>query len=97
MSVLLSKRRFYSTTQQLDKSTKLQSSIKYVHPSIIWQVNMRMVKTKIIATLGPGADSQIILRKMIMAGLDVVRLNFSHGTKQDHVHRIKLVRQLNTT
>ena len=54
-----------------------------------------MVRTKIIATLGPSADSQSILRKMILGGLDAVRLNFSHGTDAEHLHRIKLVRSLN--
>jgi pyruvate kinase len=54
-----------------------------------------MVRTKIIATLGPSADSQSILRKMILGGLDAVRLNFSHGTGAEHLRRIKLIRSLN--
>ena len=54
-----------------------------------------MVRTKIIATLGPSADNQSILRKMISGGLDVVRLNFSHGTHPEHIRRIKLIRSLN--
>jgi len=54
-----------------------------------------MIRTKIIATLGPSADSQSILRKMILGGLDAVRLNFSHGTDAEHLRRIKLVRSLN--
>jgi len=54
-----------------------------------------MVKTKIIATLGPSANNQAVLRRMIIAGLDAVRLNFSHGTHPEHLHRIKLIRSLN--
>jgi pyruvate kinase len=54
-----------------------------------------MVKTKIIATLGPSADTRTILRKMIISGLDAVRLNFSHGTHPEHLGRIKLIRGLN--
>ena len=54
-----------------------------------------MVKTKIIATLGPSSDSEAILKKMFLAGLDVVRLNFSHGTPAEHLRRIKFIRALN--
>ncbi|MDP1853411.1 MAG: pyruvate kinase [Candidatus Omnitrophota bacterium] len=54
-----------------------------------------MVKTKIIATLGPASTSRSILRKMILSGLDVVRLNFSHGSHREHLGRIKLIRELN--
>ena len=54
-----------------------------------------MVRTKIIATLGPSASSEAVLRKMILAGLDTVRLNFSHGTHPEHLRRIRLIRRLN--
>ncbi|MGE5307581.1 MAG: pyruvate kinase, partial [Deltaproteobacteria bacterium] len=54
-----------------------------------------MPKTKIIATLGPASENPNVLRKMMLAGLDVVRLNFSHGTRQDKIDKIKLVRELN--
>ena len=54
-----------------------------------------MIKTKIIATLGPSTDNISVLRKMILAGLDVARLNFSHGNRNNHVARLKLVRSLN--
>lgn len=56
-----------------------------------------MVKTKIIATLGPSSSSASVLRKMMRAGLDVVRLNFSHGTLVQHAERIRLIRHLNKT
>jgi len=54
-----------------------------------------MPKTKIIATLGPASDSYTVLRKMFEAGLDVVRLNFSHGSHRQHLERMELVRQIN--
>ena len=52
-------------------------------------------KTKIIATLGPASSSEAVLRKMFIAGLDAVRLNFSHGNHPEHRGRIKTVRALN--
>lgn len=48
--------------------------------------------TKIVATLGPASSDPDLLEAMIRAGVNVVRLNFSHGTAQDHVHRAELVR-----
>lgn len=54
-----------------------------------------MPKTKIIATLGPSSSTPTIIRKMMLEGLDVVRLNFSHGTSEEHEHRLKVVRLLN--
>ncbi|GIX22977.1 MAG: pyruvate kinase [Caldimonas manganoxidans] len=49
--------------------------------------------TKIVATLGPASSTPEILERMIRAGVDVVRLNFSHGTAQDHIERAALVRE----
>jgi len=49
--------------------------------------------TKIVATLGPASSDPALLEKMIRAGVNVVRLNFSHGTAQDHVDRAQLVRE----
>jgi pyruvate kinase len=51
-------------------------------------------RTKIVATLGPASDDPKILDKMIAAGLDVVRLNFSHGTAEDHIRRAEMIRSL---
>ena len=48
--------------------------------------------TKIVATLGPSSSSQDVLTRMLAAGVDVVRLNFSHGTAADHEERARLVR-----
>ncbi|PND38365.1 pyruvate kinase [Paucibacter aquatile] len=49
--------------------------------------------TKIVATLGPASSSPEVLERMIRAGVDVVRLNFSHGKAQDHIDRARLVRE----
>jgi pyruvate kinase len=51
--------------------------------------------TKIIATIGPSCNNKETLQKMIMEGLDVCRLNFSHGTHQDHEHSIRIIKELN--
>ena len=49
--------------------------------------------TKIVATLGPASSDPDLLEQMIRAGVNVVRLNFSHGTAQDHINRAQLVRE----
>lgn len=54
-----------------------------------------MVKTKIICTIGPLSSNPCVLRNMMLAGMDVARLNFSHGTRPQHQYRIDLIRQLN--
>ena len=50
-------------------------------------------KTKIVCTLGPASCSTEVLARMIKAGMDVVRLNFSHGTHEEHLAVIKNVRE----
>jgi pyruvate kinase len=49
--------------------------------------------TKIVATLGPASSDQAVLDRLIRAGVDVVRLNFSHGTVEDHLQRAEAVRE----
>lgn len=49
-------------------------------------------RTKIVATLGPASSDAKVLERMIAAGVDVVRMNFSHGTAQDHLRRAEAVR-----
>lgn len=51
-------------------------------------------RTKIIATLGPATDEPEILERLLQAGADLVRVNFSHGTAKDHERRIQTVRAL---
>ncbi len=50
--------------------------------------------TKIVATLGPATSSAEVLERLIVAGVDVVRMNFSHGTAEDHLSRAAFVREL---
>lgn len=53
-----------------------------------------MKKTKIICTLGPASDSEEVLSKMIDAGMNVARLNFSHGTHEEHAAKIALIKKV---
>src|SRR5215510_801083 len=50
--------------------------------------------TKIVATLGPASSDRETLARIVAAGVNVVRLNFSHGTADDHVRRAELVREV---
>ncbi len=49
--------------------------------------------TKIVATLGPASSSKEVISRMVVAGVDVVRMNFSHGTREEHLARAALVRE----
>lgn len=51
-------------------------------------------RTKIVATLGPASDDPAVLAAMLRAGVDVVRLNLSHGTLDDHRRRLRQVREI---
>lgn len=51
-------------------------------------------KTRIVCTIGPASDSEEMLRKLIKAGMNVMRLNFSHGTHEEHAARIAILRKL---
>ncbi|MGY6561983.1 MAG: pyruvate kinase [Luteibaculaceae bacterium] len=53
-----------------------------------------MKRTKIVATMGPACADKAVLKEMIMKGVDVVRLNFSHGSHEDHLHFITIVREI---
>ncbi len=55
---------------------------------------MTLRKTKIVATLGPSSNSEEMLARMIMAGVNVVRLNFSHGSAEEHINRAEMVRAI---
>ena len=53
-----------------------------------------MRKTKIICTIGPASDNEVTLTKMCLAGMNVARLNFSHGTHEEHLEKINLIKRV---
>lgn len=53
-----------------------------------------MRKTKIICTIGPACSDEATLREMMLSGMNVARLNFSHGTHEDHLEKINLIKKL---
>ena len=53
-----------------------------------------MRKTKIICTLGPSTEDEKVLREMIASGMNVARLNFSHGSHEEHLKRINIIKKL---
>ncbi|MFX0115007.1 MAG: pyruvate kinase [Candidatus Hodarchaeota archaeon] len=55
----------------------------------------KFTKSKIIATIGPATNSRTMLKKIINAGVDVCRLNFSYGTHEEHATTFELVREIN--
>ncbi|HUU30174.1 MAG TPA: pyruvate kinase, partial [archaeon] len=50
-------------------------------------------KTKIICTIGPSSEKPEILHRMIQSGMDVARINFSHGDTEEHLAYLKAVRE----
>lgn len=54
-----------------------------------------MKKTKIVATIGPACSDKITLQKMMLAGMNVARINFSHGSYNDHLAVVSIIRELN--
>jgi pyruvate kinase len=58
-------------------------------------MDIKFNKTKIIATVGPASNSYAMLFALVTEGVDVFRLNFSHGTHDDHLKVIRTVRQIN--
>jgi pyruvate kinase len=54
-----------------------------------------ITKTKIVATIGPSSSQKEVLKQMVIQGLDVARLNFSHGAYEDHALVVKYIREIN--
>ncbi len=61
----------------------------------IYNLKNRMNKTKIVATMGPSSSPREVLKEMFIAGLNVCRVNFSHGSYDQHAEVIRTVRELN--
>lgn len=57
-------------------------------------MNKSITKTKVVCTIGPSSDSPSIIREMILSGMNVARLNFSHGTHKEHENKLNIIRQL---
>lgn len=55
---------------------------------------MEQKKTKIVCTIGPSSESPEILERIIRAGMDVARLNFSHGSYEEHLRKINTIREI---
>ena len=53
-----------------------------------------MKRTKIVCTLGPATSSPQVIKELIRAGMDVARINLSHGAHEEHRERIRLVRRI---
>ena len=53
-----------------------------------------MRKTKIVCTIGPASESEEMIRKLCLAGMNVARLNFSHGTHEEHKKRIDTIKKV---
>ena len=53
-----------------------------------------MRKTKIICTLGPATDHKETVRQLMLAGMNVARFNFSHGTHEEHLNRLRILKEL---
>ena len=54
----------------------------------------RLTRTKIVSTVGPSSSSEERLAQLFEAGVDVFRLNFSHGTHDEHAERFRIIRSL---
>lgn len=59
-------------------------------------MNPLLHRTKVVATIGPASSSRPVLQQMVEAGMSVARLNFSHGSYDDHARMISLLRQVST-
>lgn len=68
--------------QEMDKKAGLDHSVK---------------KTKIVATIGPACDNYDAMMELVRAGVNVFRLNFSHGTQENKAHIIEIIRKINST
>ena len=53
-----------------------------------------MRKTKIVCTIGPASESEEVLKELCLAGMNVARLNFSHGSHEEHLARINMIRKV---
>lgn len=55
-----------------------------------------MRRTKIVCTIGPSIDSEELLEQLILAGMDVARLNLSHGSRKEHLRRLEMIKKVSS-
>ena len=58
------------------------------------QMPEHLKKTKIVCTIGPSSEAPEILEELVKSGMNVARLNFSHGTHEEHLEKIKTIRKI---
>lgn len=75
----------------MDTITALRTPLPTPDPALPLRARKR---TKILATLGPACDDRGVVRAMLEAGVNAVRLNMSHGTRDDQLRRLRMVREL---
>ncbi|HEY6989374.1 MAG TPA: pyruvate kinase [Bryobacteraceae bacterium] len=68
--------------------------LEFTLSSVSEHTSKPLRRTKIVATIGPASSSPDVIRQLILAGMDVARLNFSHGAYEDHARTISLIRAL---
>ncbi|HDR15051.1 MAG TPA: pyruvate kinase [Desulfobacteraceae bacterium] len=57
-------------------------------------MKFKSTRTKIVCTIGPASESEHVIESMILGGMNVARLNFSHGTREDHRTKIRTIRRI---
>jgi pyruvate kinase len=77
-----------------NKTKEILASLFFLNfpESIGYNCRIMNKRTKIIATIGPASSSASVIARLIAAGMDAARLNFSHGDRRDHRRRIRLIR-----
>jgi len=67
-----------------------------VYEKKVCKINPMLAKTKIVATLGPASDSEAKIKELVKVGVNVFRLNFSHGSHQEHLENVYKIRKVAT-
>jgi len=57
-------------------------------------MDIEKTKMKIVCTIGPATSSKQIMKRLVLAGMNVARLNFSHGSAGEHTARIRLIKKV---
>lgn len=87
----------YVTQFQIDAILEKQRLLRRPHLAEIDEPSSRKKKTKLVATIGPSCSTDEVVEQMILAGVNIFRLNFSHGKHADHLESIERIRRVSTT